>query len=91
MTSTSRASESATSQPLSERRSEVASLTGRILVVDDEANARSALAELLEDAGYLVSTAADGRAALVQIEQFDPDPFLEELAVRGLPWHVKEM
>jgi len=25
------------------------------------------------------------------IEQFDPEPFLEELAVRGLPWHVKEM
>ena len=25
------------------------------------------------------------------VEQFDPDPFLEELAVRGLPWHVKEM
>lgn len=25
------------------------------------------------------------------VEQFDPEPFLEELAVRGLPWHVKEM
>ncbi len=25
------------------------------------------------------------------IEQLDPDPFLEELAIRGLPWHVKEM
>jgi saccharopine dehydrogenase (NAD+, L-lysine-forming) len=25
------------------------------------------------------------------IEQLDPDPFLQELAVRGLPWHVKEM
>ena len=25
------------------------------------------------------------------IEQLDPDPFLEELAVRGLPWHVKEL
>ena len=25
------------------------------------------------------------------IEEFDPEPFLEELAVRGLPWHVKEM
>jgi len=25
------------------------------------------------------------------IEQLDPEPFLEELAVRGLPWHVKEM
>ena len=25
------------------------------------------------------------------IEQFDPEPFLQELALRGLPWHVKEM
>ncbi|MGB8332400.1 MAG: saccharopine dehydrogenase family protein [Polyangiales bacterium] len=25
------------------------------------------------------------------VEQFDPEPFLEELAARGLPWHVMEM
>lgn len=25
------------------------------------------------------------------VEQFDPEPFLEELAVRGLPWQVREM
>jgi saccharopine dehydrogenase (NAD+, L-lysine-forming) len=25
------------------------------------------------------------------IEQFDPDPFLEMLGKRGLPWHVQEM
>ena len=25
------------------------------------------------------------------VEQFDPEPFLEELGRRGLPWHVKEM
>ncbi|MDH4281889.1 MAG: saccharopine dehydrogenase family protein [Myxococcales bacterium] len=25
------------------------------------------------------------------VEQLDPDPFLEELGERGLPWHVKEM
>jgi saccharopine dehydrogenase (NAD+, L-lysine-forming) len=25
------------------------------------------------------------------VEQLDPRPFLEELAVRGLPWHVKEL
>jgi saccharopine dehydrogenase (NAD+, L-lysine-forming) len=25
------------------------------------------------------------------VEQFDPEPFLEELALCGLPWHVKEM
>ena len=25
------------------------------------------------------------------MEQLDPDPFLEALAQHGLPWHVKEM
>ena len=25
------------------------------------------------------------------VEQFDPVPFLDELALRGLPWHVKDM
>jgi len=25
------------------------------------------------------------------VEQFDPEPFLEELGRRGLPWHVEEM
>jgi len=25
------------------------------------------------------------------VEQFDPEPFLEELGRRGLPWHVREM
>ena len=38
--------------------------TGRILVVDDEVNARTALAELLRDEGYEVETAADAFKAL---------------------------
>jgi len=25
------------------------------------------------------------------MEQLDPDPFMKELAVRGLPWHVRDM
>ena len=25
------------------------------------------------------------------MEQLDPDPFMKELAVRGLPWHVSDM
>jgi len=45
---------------------------GRILVVDDEANARSALAELLREEGYSVETAADGFKALPKLEAFDP-------------------
>ncbi len=57
---------------------------GRILVVDDEANARNALAELLDDAGYSVSTAADGRTALLQLEQADPDVVLTDLKMPSM-------
>ena len=57
---------------------------GKILVVDDEANARNALAELLDDAGYEVSTAADGRTALLQLEQVEPDVVLTDLKMPGM-------
>ena len=57
---------------------------GRILVVDDETNARNALAELLDDAGYSVSTAADGGTALLQLEQVDPDVVLTDLKMPGM-------
>ena len=57
---------------------------GRVLVVDDEANARNALAELLDDAGYSVSTAADGRTALLQMEQVDPEVVLTDLKMPGM-------
>lgn len=30
-------------------------------------------------------------SGVFNLEQLDPEPFLKELAVRGLPWHVKEM
>ena len=26
-------------------------------------------------------------AGVFNVEEFDPDPFLEELAKQGLPWH----
>lgn len=28
---------------------------------------------------------------VINVEEFNPDPFLEELAKQGLPWHVKEL
>jgi saccharopine dehydrogenase (NAD+, L-lysine-forming) len=31
------------------------------------------------------------KAGVVHVEQMNPDPFLEELGRRGLPWHVKEL
>ncbi len=68
----------------SAEQAKVATSNGRVLIVDDEANARSALAELLDDAGYSVSTAADGRTALLQIEQMDPDVVLTDLKMPGM-------
>jgi DNA-binding NtrC family response regulator len=65
-------------------RTNVATSKGSVLIVDDEANARSALAELLDDAGYSVSTAADGRTALLQMEQIDPDVVLTDLKMPGM-------
>ncbi|MDA0245709.1 MAG: response regulator transcription factor [Chloroflexi bacterium] len=45
----------------------------RILVVDDEANIRDLASLYLEQAGYVVESAADGRQALDKIAQNVPD------------------
>jgi DNA-binding NtrC family response regulator len=52
---------------------------GRVLVVDDEPNSRSALAALLSDDGYTTEVAGDGMAALRVLESFDPDVVLTDL------------
>src|ERR1700733_12961452 len=57
---------------------------GRILIVDDEANARAALNELLRDEGYATETAADGFKALGKLEEFSPDVILTDLKMPGL-------
>jgi len=57
---------------------------GRVLVVDDEANARNALAELLGDEGYETETAADGTKALSAMGPFEPDVILTDLKMPGL-------
>ena len=41
-----------------------ASVTTRVLVVDDDASIRGVVSELLEDEGYLVDRASDGAQAL---------------------------
>jgi DNA-binding NtrC family response regulator len=74
----------ASNLPETTNQPSVDSNKGRILIVDDEANARTALAELLDDAGYSVSTAADGRTALLQMEQVDPDVVLTDLKMPGM-------
>jgi DNA-binding NtrC family response regulator len=57
---------------------------GRVLVVDDEANARTALAELLRAEDYVVETAADGFKALGKIAEFEPDLVLTDLKMPGM-------
>ena len=56
----------------------------RILIVDDEANARNALAELLHDEGYEVATAGDGIAARARIAELHPDLVLSDVQMPGL-------
>jgi DNA-binding NtrC family response regulator len=56
----------------------------RILIVDDEVNARTALAELLREEGYAVETAADGFKALPKLEEFAPALLLTDLKMPGM-------
>ncbi len=57
---------------------------GRILVVDDESSARSALSEILSDEGYKVRTAADGFRALSAASEFAPDVVVTDLKMPGM-------
>ena len=56
----------------------------RILVVDDEADARSALVALLREEGYAVDSAADGFKALPKLDEFAPDLVLTDLKMPGM-------
>ena len=58
--------------------------SGRILIVDDEENARSALAEMLADEGYETRTAEDGQAALETLERFPAEVILTDLKMPRL-------
>src|SRR6476620_11836973 len=51
----------------------------KILVVDDEPSARTALAELLRQEGYEIETAGDGFKALGRMDEFEPDLRLTDL------------
>ena len=51
----------------------------RILVVDDEPNARTALRTLLGEEGYEIAEAADGEEALAKIAELDPAVVLTDM------------
>ncbi len=57
---------------------------GRVLIVDDEPNARGALGELLGEEGYSVELAADGFKALPKLDDFAPDLLLTDLKMPGM-------
>ncbi len=54
----------------------------RVLVVEDQADARDSLRLLLELDGYLVEVASSGREGIVKFETFHPDALLVDI---GLP------
>ena len=56
----------------------------KILVVDDEASARSALEKLLMQAGYAVETASGGEEALAASAERPPDVVLTDLQMPGM-------
>ncbi len=57
---------------------------GKILVVDDEPSARSALAELLRAENYEIETAGDGFKALGRMQESTPDLVLTDLNMPGM-------
>jgi CheY-like chemotaxis protein len=75
----------------------------RILIVDDDANARSALAELLGESGYDVAVARGGAEGLKLVDSFHPDVLLADAMMPGLsgraladtvcarPWQPREV
>jgi CheY-like chemotaxis protein len=57
---------------------------GSVLVVDDEANARYAICEILREEHYGVETAADGFNALEKLSAFTPEVVLTDLKMPGM-------
>jgi len=56
----------------------------RILVVDDEPAVRASLARVLDQAGYQVSVAVDGRDALHQVALDRPDAVVLDVVMPGI-------
>lgn len=59
-------------------------MTKKILVVDDEKNARLLLGEALTGAGYDVLVAVDGEHALEKVQESHPDLVLMDMKLPGM-------
>jgi PAS domain S-box-containing protein len=55
-----------------------------VLVVDDDEDVRTFLAQALESLGYRVAEAANGPEALALLEQFEPDVLVVDFAMPGM-------
>jgi CheY-like chemotaxis protein len=55
----------------------------RILVVDDEADAREIVATILGEAGAEIATASSSRQALEQLKQWRPDLLISDIGMPG--------
>ena len=56
----------------------------RVLIVDDDAGQRDAMAHLLQGWGYETLTAVDGRDALEKLGSFDADTIISDLNMPNL-------
>ena len=56
----------------------------RVLVVDDEADAREMLSAIQSQAGFEVDDAADGFAALSKVSRYRPDVVVTDLRMPGM-------
>jgi signal transduction histidine kinase/CheY-like chemotaxis protein len=71
--------------PLSDDTSQAAlSGTRRILLVDDNEDARELLGDMLRTFGHEVEAAPDGPAALARLEGFSPDVAILDLGLPGM-------
>ena len=61
-----------------------ASLTARVLVIDDEDVFREDIAELLRGMGYECRTAPDGAEGLAEAQGFNPDVVLCDIVMPGV-------
>jgi putative two-component system response regulator len=59
-------------------------MTGKILIVDDESAARTALETLLRREGFEVRDASDGPSALAECAKFSPDLILLDILMPGM-------
>src|SRR5439155_21038792 len=70
--------------PAQVRAPDAARRTRRVLVVEDNTDAREAMTLLLEEEGHEVRSASNGLRALAEVERFTPEVVLLDIGLPGL-------